>query len=180
MCEPTTATLATAAIVTSVAGTAVSAYGQYQQGKAAQSAADYQAAVLRNNALIAERNAKDALTRGKEAEAEHGRQVKQLIGRQRAVLAGNGVVVDQDSALDITADTAETGKYEQLIIRSNAEREALGYQMQAYNFGADAGLAQAKGGAAYSAGLLGALGTTLSGSGSVAEKWYTAKRDKVF
>jgi len=172
MCEVTTATLAYASIAASVAGAGISMYGQYQAGQAAKAQGAYQAAVLRNNQIIAGRAAEDARLRGEEASKRKAMETKQLIGRQRAALAGNGVVVDQDSALEITGDTAEMGKWDELTIRSNAEREALGYEAQGMNAGAEAGLALARGQSASSAATLGMAGTFLTGAGTVAGRWY--------
>lgn len=177
MCEPTT--LAIASIGASVIGTGMSAYGSMQQGKAAQSQANYQAAVARNNKIIADRQADDAIKRGSVEEAAYRRQVSQLAGRQRATLAANGVVVDQGSALDITEDTAEYGELDALTIRSNAEREAYGYRVQGQNFEADAGLYDATGANARSAGNFGAVSNLISGAGSVASKWYGFKSEGV-
>lgn len=171
MCDPASAALALSAV-----GTAVGAAGAYQQGQAASASAAYQAAVMRNNQILAERAAQDAIDRGKVAEQRQRQQTKALIGRQRAILAANGVLIDQDSALDITTDTAGIGELDALTIRSNAEREALGFRSQGMNFAAEAGLADARGSAARSAGLTDAFGTALSGAGAVADKWYNFKR----
>lgn len=173
----TTATaLTVASIAATVIGAGVSAYGQMQAGKAAQSAANYQAAVASNNKIIADRAAADALKRGETAESQHRQQVAALKGRQRAVMAGNGVVVDQGSALDITTDTAGQGEFEALTIRSNAEREAYNHKVQGMGFQADAGLLTMRGDSAAQAGMTGAASSLLSGAGAVAGKWYDMKK----
>lgn len=164
MCEP--------GLIISAVGTAISAYGQMQQGKAARGQAEYQAGVARNNKIMADRAAEDAIERGKVSERNQRYKTQQLIGEQRAVLAANGVVVDQGSALDITTDTAGIGELDALTIRSNATREALGFRQRAYNYGAEADLAVARGSAAQREGTAAAFGTLLSGTGKVASKWY--------
>ncbi len=166
-------------IVGSVIGTAFSAVGQMQQGKAAAAQAEYQAAVGRNNAILAQRAADDARLRGDEAARREASKNKQLMGRQRAVLAANGVLVDQGSALDITGDTAEIGKLDELTIRSNAEREALGYEAQGMNFNASSQLNQMRADNATSSGMGSAFGTVLTGAGTVASKWYQFKKEGV-
>jgi hypothetical protein len=175
-----TTTLAVASIAATVLSTAVSVYGQVQQGKAAKAQGQYQAAVARNNQIIAERQAADSRARGKAAEAQQALKTRQLMGRQQAVLASNGVLVGQDTALDLTADTAAIGKFDALNIRSNAEREALGYEAQGVNFGAEAGLAEMRGQAGSRAATTAAFGTVLSSAGSVADKWYGFKKEGVF
>lgn len=180
MCEPTSATLAIASLAASAVGTAASIYGQVQAGKAAQGQANYQAAVARNNAIIAERNAADAEKRGEIAETRQRQQVAQLAGRQRATLAGNGVVIDEGSALDITTDTAGFGELDALTVRNNADREAYRARVEGANFQADAGLYDARGSAAASAGMMNGFSSLLSGAGSVADKWYGFKKEGVF
>lgn len=162
-------------VVAGLAGTAVSAVGAMQQGKAAAASADYQAAVNNNNSIIAKRNAQDALDRGAVEEQEHRRKVQALKGRQTAVMAANGLDVTSGSPLDILGDTAQMGELDALTIRGNAKRESLGYESQSTNFKAEAGLNKMQGQSAKTAGTIGAFGTVVSGLGGVADKWYRAK-----
>jgi multidrug efflux pump subunit AcrA (membrane-fusion protein) len=164
-------------ILSTVLGTAFSAYGAMQQGKAAAAQAEYQAAVGRNNAILAQRAADDARLRGEEAARRRAVETRQLSGRQRAVLAANGVLVDQGSALDLTSDTAEIGKLDELTIRSNAEREALGYEAQGMNFNASAQLNDMRADNARSSAMGSAFGTVLTGATSVASKWYQYRKE---
>lgn len=170
MCEPTT--LAAVSIGATVLSTGMSVYGQMQQGKAAQAQANYQRQVAENNAILANRAADDAIERGKIAERNQRLKTEALKGRQRAVMAGNGVVVDAGSALDITSDTAAFGELDALTIRSNAEREAAGFRAQGSNFTNEANLATMSGDNARSSMYMGIGGSVLSGAGSVAGKWY--------
>ena len=165
--------LATASIALSVVGGAAQAAGMMQQGQQAKAQASYQAAVLRNNQILADRAAADALKRGEEAEAQHSLRVRATIGQQRAALASHGVLVDQGSALDITSDTAAQGAYDALVIRNNAAREALGYTAKGIDFGAQAGLQDAAGANAMRGAYFGAGTTLLTTAGTVADKWYT-------
>lgn len=171
------ATLSAISIATSVIGGGITAVGQIQQGQAAKQQAAYQAAVARNNAIIAQRQADDARARGEAEARKQALRTRQLIGRQRATLAANGVLVDQDSALDITSDTAALGKLDELTIRSNAEREALGFQAQQANFLSDAGLADATGRASVDAARSAAFGTLLTTAGSVSDKWFRFRNE---
>ena len=59
------------ALVIMAASTAMSAYGSYQQSKAQQASANYQAQVQANNAIAARGNAKAITDRAKVAEKEH-------------------------------------------------------------------------------------------------------------
>jgi hypothetical protein len=171
---------AIAALAIAAAGTAMSIHGQQQQAKATRSQQNYQAAVARNNSILAGRAAEDARKRGEIDASRKAAQVRQLIGRQRAVQGGSGSLVDQGSALDITSDTAAFGKLDALTIRSNAEREALGYEAQGSNFDAAAQLATMKGDAAADSAKTAIAGTALSGLGTVASKWYGFQKEGVF
>lgn len=157
-------------------GTGLSAVGQYQQGQAAKAQAEFQAGVARNNQIVAERQADDALERGRLAEQQKRLQIAQLGGRQRASFAASGVALDEGSPLDILGDTAAFGAYDLLSIRSNAGREAYGYRQKAADFGTEAGLLSASGRAQAQGGLLDAGKTLLGGAGSFADKWYRFKR----
>ncbi len=168
------AMMANVSLATTALSTGMQMYGSYQQSKAQKAQAEYQSAVSRNNQIVAERNAEDAIKRGEEAEKRHRLKVEQLKGTQRSVLAGTGFDVNEDDALDILADTAEMGELDGLTIRHNAKREAYGHKVQAMNDGAQAGLYQAK---ADAQSPLLAAGTELfNGAGSVANKWYSYKQ----
>ena len=167
-------------------GAVVGFLGRRQEGANQQQFNNYQAAISRNNAIIAENNrinalnlAEDARKRGGADAATFSAKVRRLQGQQKAVLAANGVLVEAGSALDITQETTNIGQLDALTIRSNAEREALGFEQQASNFGAQA--AQSEAGAnlqilagqnAASAANGRALSSLLTGAGSVASKWY--------
>lgn len=109
-----------------LAGTAVSAYGSYQSGQAAKRTGRF-------NARIGELQADDAIQRG-ELDVNKQRSATQgLIGAQRASYAGQGVELDNGSALDVQGDTAQYGEMDALMARNNAAREAWGYRVGAVN-----------------------------------------------
>lgn len=166
---------ATISIIMSAASAVTGVVGSIQQSNAAKSQAEYQAAVARNNQIYAQRAADEAKQRGAAAEAKARMATKGLQGRQRAVLASNGLDVSDGSALDIQQDTAGLGEIDALTIRSNAEREAQGYLQQGSNFGGEAALYDARARNAASSGMWSGATTILGGAGSVAQKWYQLK-----
>ena len=168
----TTSQIIGASIASNVLSTGIGVYGQMQAGKNAKAMADYRAAVARNNGIVADRAAQDALARGSVAEQRSRLETARLKGRQRTVLAGLGQQVDTGSALDITSDTAQLGELDALTIRSNAEREAYNLRVRGMQFGQEAVLEEATGANALSAGYFGAAGTLASGVGTVADRWY--------
>jgi len=185
MCEPATfvamgmsaEAAATAATVASVAttavsigGTALSAINASNQAQQAKDTANFNAAVQRNNQIIANRKAEDALVRGKEASDLQRAKGEALKARQTVSLAGQGVDVTTGSSVDLLADTGELAEFDAQKIKNNAAREATDHRNAAQNAGAQAGLFSAQ-----AAGInptLAGTSTLLSGVGSVASKWY--------
>lgn len=148
MCDPLTI-----AATTLAAGTAYSAYGQYQAGK-------YNAAVAETNAELAELSAQDAERRGTAEAARYRMNIRSLQGRQRAAIGSAGIE-RSGSALDILTDTAAIGELDLATIRSNAAREAFGFRTQGLNYRAQGRLDRF-------AGRTGAIGTILGGASRAA------------
>jgi hypothetical protein len=172
-------TMTAIALAVTAASAAAQAKGQLSAGKAAKQAGESQQQVAEANAQqsefnahVADLQAADATTRGAEEESRFRTSVRGLIGSQRAGFAGQGVDVGSGSALDVQADAAYLGELDALTIRSNAAREAWGYQVQSENYRQDAAV-QRKGGEiaaraganANSAAKIGAAGSVL-GAGS--------------
>lgn len=178
MCLPVGA-LGLFSIGSTILGSVFQFAQQRAQAKAVEQQAAYQAAILRNNQLIAEQAAQDAERRGQLAAQQKRLETGQLIGTQQAVLASNGVVINQGSALSITSDTARFGELDALTIVNNAQREAFGLRAKAVNFGADASLVQASGQNQARAARSSAFGTLLTGAGTVANKWYNFGREGI-
>jgi hypothetical protein len=144
-----------------VAGTAMNAYGQIKQGKAARDAGESQAQREEFNAGVAEQQAKDALVRGREEESHLRSQVRQVIGGQRAALAAQGVDVGMGSAVDVQNDTMRSGELDALTVRNNAKREAWGFQVEAQDRRYAADIARRTGQQAYTASKWGAANAIL-------------------
>lgn len=159
-------------LAATIAGGLVSAGGAVMGGMNAASTAAYQAGVARNNEAMAQAAAKDALKRGAIEASKSAAQTRQLIGRERATLAGNGVDVNSGSALDIVSNTETAGATDELTIRDNANRQRIGYLNQGANFAGEAALDQTASSNAVVGGLAEGFGTALTTGGNVASKWY--------
>jgi len=168
MCEPVTILAATAA-VTSAVGAGLGAVSANNQ-------AQYQAQVAKNNAKLADRAAADAIARGAVAEQNQRSKTRQQLAAFRASAAARGVAVDEGSALDVQETGQALGNLDALTIRSNAEREALGFKSQSMNFISEAGLQKSAGQSALIQGGLSATGSLLEGGSAVAAKWYPPKK----
>jgi hypothetical protein len=151
MCEPTTIMLLTAGAMT--------AAGQYQQGQAAK-------VVGRNNQIMSEYAAQDALQRGEEAAIASQRRTSQLRGTQRAAMAARGLDLGSGTPAELIDQTDFFGEQDVRTARTNAKREAWSARVS----GADAAM-QGR----YSArqGATAAGGSILGGGAQAADKWYT-------
>lgn len=153
--------MATASVAATIASTALSAYGAIQQSRAQAAQAKYNAAVARNNQVIAQQNAQDALDRGA-AEEQQRKKTQMLIGQQRTSLAAQGADLSSGSALDLVGDVAATGELDALTIRRNAALEARRYQIEGANFQADSQMQRRQAANATTAGYFD-LGTSILG-----------------
>ena len=140
MCIPLIAVAAIAA----VASAGMAGYSAYSQADASKKAANYQAQVAANNAKVSAWQRSDALQRG-EIDAQNSmRQQADVMGKQRASMAANGIDITQGSALDVLSTTRFLGQADVNTIQSNAAREAWGYEVQGSNQLADANLSKWK------------------------------------
>lgn len=144
-------------------GTAATVYGQVQQGKNAQDMANY-------NGDLAKVKAADALSAGAIAEDRMRQHVRQVEGAQTAAMGASGGVVGSGSFGDILDQTAKFGELDALTVRSNAYKQAWGFQTQENADRLQGALAANQGG-------VNAVGTLLSASpglykhGQAAQWW---------
>lgn len=192
-------------LVTSIAGAGLSFFGQmqaaqtqaamarYQAQQAAITAkqeatqADYQRSMADQNAKMADAAADTSRTAGDQAVLTQRQKVANLVGRQEATLASNGVEVNNGSALDLTSDTKTQGNIDALNLQHNYDLQTQNFQTQAGNYRRQASLAlsnkqyyEANASSASSLANSGAfnvspltgVGSLLSSAGSVAGQWY--------
>jgi hypothetical protein len=121
-----------------IGGGILQARSQIKAGNAAKQAgihereaSESQAELSDYNAAIADLQATDAIARGVEEENRFRTSVRGMIGTQRAGIAAGNVDVGFGSAVDVQADAAFLGELDALTIRTNAAREAWGYNVQA-------------------------------------------------
>lgn len=106
----------------------------YSQSQAMESQGIFNAQLAETNARLARLQAEDAIARGEKEAANHKNRVGQMVGSQRAAMAAQGISVDSGSAAQIQAETYAIGDEDARTIRTNAWREAWGYQTQAINY----------------------------------------------
>lgn len=166
-------------------GTGMNFVGQIgQQNAQAQAAgvnaaqARYQAQVAAQNKTLMDRQAADAVQRGQVAEQNRRYQTRQQIGQQTAALAAQGTDLE-GSPLDILGDTAAAGELDAVTIRSNAAREAYGYQVQGLGYGNQSILESTRAAnSVYTPNYLGAGASLLAGVSTLGEKWSRFQADQ--
>lgn len=157
------------ALGTTLLGTAVSAYGQYQATSAVNKQADYQAKVAANNAQTAEMEAKFAEQQGQRNAEEQRRRTAIMVGAQRAKMGASGAVVDTGSFLDLTLDTAKQGELDAMALVNEGRMEAWRARVQGTNYQAQSALYKSS----KTNPFLAAGGTLLEGAGRAGMGYYS-------
>ncbi|MDP9572388.1 UNVERIFIED_ORG: hypothetical protein J2W66_002881 [Agrobacterium larrymoorei] len=152
-------------LILGAATTMIGMQGAKQEAESSAAASEYNAKVADMNARLSERRARDSLERGKLDEQQKRNENAQIMGRQKAAMAANGVDLAFGSPLDTLVDTATLGEIDALTIRRNAANEAYDHDVAAANGRADASLNRANAKNTRSAGKLKAAGIFLSGAG---------------
>lgn len=148
-----------------VGGGLLSAAGQISSANAQSKAAKYNAEVQRNNAMLAERQARNVLDAGMREEQKQKALTAQLMAKQQAAQAANGVDVSFGTPLDLMVDTAKMGAIDALTIRTSAYRNYDDVRNQAVASRNQAALYDMEAKNSRTAGILGAFGSTMSSFG---------------
>jgi hypothetical protein len=167
MCEPITMAAITAG------GAATQAYGQYQAGQAANSAARFNAQQLEQNARVADNRANDALFRGGFEVDKIRRQGADLQAEQRTGFAAGNVDLSTGTPVFAELDTANTVAGDVGMTKYNTQMEAYGFRTDAWNARSQAKITRFEGKQAKRAGEIGAVGSLLSGAGQSATAYKT-------
>jgi hypothetical protein len=158
-------------MVAGLAGTAISAFGQYQSGQANSAAAAYQAQVAANNANIARQNASMESAAGETAVTTKGLQTRAAIGKEKAYAGTSGVDVNTGSTASVRGATEEMGMLDALTLRSNAAKKAWASEVTATSDTAQSQLDTMQSEQAKTAGDIGAAGSLLSGASTVGSNY---------
>jgi hypothetical protein len=161
--EPTSSALALAALITAGVGTSLSAYGMYQQAESAKAAASA-------SEDIAAANAEAARSKAAYEEELQRDKLKTIMGQQRSRYAAAGVGINTGSPLLMLQETAAEGEKEALAIRWGGEVNAANYLNQGI-------MAGYEGEQAYTAGMLSAGSTFLTGLGQSGMTYYQYKNN---
>ena len=158
--------IAAAGLAMAAIGTGVSAMGQMQQASAAKASADYQAKVAAGNAQLASQNAAMASASGEAQAAISEQKTRAEVGTELAAQGSSGVDINSSTASAVRASQDMTGQLDAQTIRSNAARQAYGYETQSTNYENQSSADTSQGQNAQTAGYVGAGGSLLSGVGN--------------
>ena len=123
-----------AAIFMSLVGAITGAAAGFKRAKYDREAAE-------GNALTAESAAADAIARSGIPGSNARGRGSQLIGHQKAAYAAGNAGVGSGSAVQAEAQTRYFSDMDEIIIRNNAAREAMGYRIKANLFRTEGAMA---------------------------------------
>src|SRR3990172_7609648 len=98
-----------AAPVLQTIATGLGIFGAFEQAETAKAQGLYESEALKWNARMARLEGAVALERGARESQEHQLAVLGLMGRQRALLAAQGIDLASGTALQLQVDTARAG-----------------------------------------------------------------------
>lgn len=135
--------MALAALGAQGLGVGMGAAGSYFAAKSAKQSAKFEAQMMRINAQLAESDARASLARGEKAEQVSRMGTAQLKSSQRVAMAGNGIDLGSDTAVDVLTTTDVLGETDANTIKANALREAWGHRLEATSHRSGARMAEA-------------------------------------
>lgn len=160
-----------ASLLSGVVGAGGAIYG----GMAQKSMYDYQANVAQMNAKIAQQNAAYEVAQGETQAQIQGMKTRATVGAIRAQQGASGLDINTGSSVEVRAGESEIGAFDQAVIRSNAQRRAYGFEVEAAGDVAQAALDREAGNTAELAGDIGGVSSLLGGIGSFGSKWLQGK-----
>lgn len=173
-------TLAIGSTALSAGGSLLGAFGAQQGGQAQGRMLAYQAGVAGLNRKIALQNRDYALATGETEAQRYGMQAAHRMGAIRAGIGASGIDIGSGSKAQVQEGQQLVTGIDLAQIRNNAARKAYGFEVEATQDAAQSGLYTAAAQEAVKAGNIKALGSLVSGAGSVASKWYQGSSAGLF
>jgi hypothetical protein len=115
-------------------GSGVQTTAAYQEAKAANAAAEWNAGMYENQALMSEALAGQAAAKGANELALLKMEGRKLIGGQRQQFANSGVALDKGSAVDLVAAQAGLNAYGESVQEYNTAMEEWRHKADATNY----------------------------------------------
>jgi hypothetical protein len=164
MCNP--------AAFVGVIGLMVSATSAVAQQNAANKRLTFQKNVAENSAKAAEYEGQFAKEQSREEAARARLRTVQFVSKQRAAQGGSGIAVDEGTFLDLTLDTVEQGKLDEMAILYEGDFAAYRASIGSANYrstGQLAALSQS------SAALAGGV-TLMAGATKTGQNYYNSQQ----
>lgn len=120
--------MASAALGVAQAG--AGAVGSINEAASIRLQSDIEAKQSEFNSRVAEFQSSEAIKRGNKQVELARRASKQMIGKQRAALAAQGIALDEGTALALQEETAKFTAEDVETIKNNAAAEAFGFKIQ--------------------------------------------------
>ena len=150
----------------SAIGSAVSMYGQYQQGKSAEAAAKFEANIANNNAKIADDNARIQSLANETALADKRRKNAIIQANTEAKYAKTGVAMSSASVMDTMIEEAGVLEEEAQIQSYEGRGRVQALKQRSTDYKSQSSLLRYKGKSAMQTARIGMVGTGISAVGS--------------
>jgi len=160
-----------------IAGLATSVYGSYQQGEAAEDAAEYQNKVAIRNAEIEENKRLASIDKSLQEKAARGKEHARDVATGRVSTAASGLLIDSGSVRDWEGDMSDAYISDIQMMDHNQELVANGFMSAADAARADGQNALVIGQNNKTASQIGGIGTALSGAGDLGMSWAKYKAE---
>lgn len=132
-------------------------------GIAGFTTSQYQSMVAKNNAKIAEENARRAVDEGQQEKIDNDFEIRALLGEQTAVQSGSGLALSSRSAQAVRRSTRLIGEQEGQRIMDKTMQEAKNFKQQAADFKAESRAHKVTGAFDLAGGVLGAAASVAGG-----------------
>lgn len=163
--------LGTLGMAASGGGSLISAFGALSGGQSQSQMYGYQAGMAQLKQKIDLQNRDYAYATGETEAQRYGMQARSRMGAIRAGIGASGIDIGSGSKADIQTSQQTVTDIDMAQIRNNAARRAYGFEIEAANDAAQADLYTKAAADSKQSGLIKALGSLVSGTASVADKW---------
>jgi hypothetical protein len=119
-------------------GAQVQAQAQQQADLFKSQEAQYQASIAKQNQTIADQNASYAVHAGEVEAQQEAIKVSEDLSTTRAQQGAGNLDINSGSNAEVRSAMMSVGQENISMIRSNAQKTAYGYEVQAYQFGEQA------------------------------------------
>lgn len=153
----------------SLGSSAISAIGSIAQSRAASASAGYNAKVAQQNAQLATQNAQFTGAEGEQNVAAAGAKTRAALAATVANQGASGVDINSGSSVNVRESEAKLGTLNALNIRSQAARQAYGFQTQSASDTGQAALLRKQQVSDQVGGYLNAGSTVLGGVGKASQ-----------